>query len=125
MKAIIKKSLIPIVFVIIVFPTLITYSVKKNNDVTQEDYDQELHGLILSISSADKGSYKIVVKQHNNRSDSVYFLGLGYKSDDVLVNDSISKNRKDTKYYIYRKKDNNYYLNYTEELRGKFFEKWN
>ena len=124
MKEKIKKSLIPILICIILFPSLIIYSIIKDNETTQDKYDQELNGIISSISLGGKGSYKIDVKQQQKKNDSVYFLGLGYKAGDILVNDSIAKKKNDRMYYIYRKKEKNYYLVYIKELRGKFFKKW-
>lgn len=124
MKEILKKSLIPIVFMIIAFPIIIIYFVGTNNEVTQKQYDQEVNGIITLIRPAGKGAYKLYVKQQNEKDIDVQLSGLGSKEDDILIYDSISKKRKDTKYYIYRKGGNAYSLVYTTELPGKILKEW-
>lgn len=93
---------------------MIFYIIKSIREEAREDYYSEANGVISSISNAGKGSKKIVLRQDNKTNVSIYFLGLGEKENDIIVNDSVFKKSEDVYYYIYRKDS----LVYKKATRG-------
>ena len=115
-----KASAIILITFVGLFIYLLFYMRQCIREESWEEYNLETCGIISSFSSAGKGSKKAVLKQNNKVVDSIYFLGLGEKDDDILVRDSVFKKAKDVYFYIYRKNAGKDSLVYKKEIRGYY-----
>lgn len=116
-KDVFLKFVIPaVLFVSFSIATLIYFST-TNKEWHQREFELGVNGVISFIRKEGKGLYTIIISRSDNSIDSVDFLGIGGIENEYMVGDSISKKKKDSFFYIYRKEGDSVRLLEKREIR--------